>query len=260
MNCRDTLLMLSGYMDGEIDPVERMEVQRHLETCPECANNLTNARQVQTVLQKKALYEPAPAGLEKRVLAAVRAEERAQRPLNRPFVRPALGIAACAGLLLVLWTAFAQGIRANHEAQVTQQVTCSHVRSLMATHLLDVTSTDSHAVASWFNGKLDYAPPVIDLKPQGYPLQGGRLDYINDHSVAALVYLHQKHTINLFVWPSSDTSNQEVREESRHGYRICRCVMGNMTLCAVSDLSAPELRNFIDAVQNHTSLGVLECK
>lgn len=254
--------MLSGYMDGEIDLVHRLEIERHLERCPECANRLENARTVQTALQSRALYAPATPVLKGKVLAAVREAEAAQRPWRRPLGPSAIGIAAALALIAILWGALAQRAAANREALTTQQVTCSHVRSMQANHLLDVPSADPHAIKSWFNGKLDYAPPIVDLTPQGYPLQGGRLDYLNDRSVAALVYRKNEHVINLFSWPSPEMGGEGDREATRHGYRLYRWTDGGMIFCAVSDLSEPELKRFSETLQTHTPRNVLfeECK
>ena len=252
MNCKETLPMLSGYMDGELDLVNRLEIERHIENCPECAHHVRNGRDVQAVLHSDRLYYRAPSRLEGSVLTAVRAAERSQQPRGRALLRPLFGIAAMAALLSLLWMAFAQVAHANREAAVTQQVTCSHVRSLMANHLLDISATDARSLTPWFNGKLDYAPPIVDVTRQGYPIEGARLDYLIDRRVAALVYRHEGHVINLFTWPSAGGDTQELRQESRNGYRVCRWTMGAMTYCAVSDLSAQDLMLFAETIKTHT--------
>lgn len=245
--------MLNGYMDGELDLVHRMEVERHMQACSECARRLHNGRAIGTALRSELLYRAAPNGMERRVLGAVHAAERSQRPSVRQFLRPAVGITAFAALLVVLCFAFAQKIGERREEALTQQVMCSHARSLMATHLLDIVSTDPHIVTSWFGSRLDYTPPVIDLTPQSYPLQGGRLDYFNDRPVSALVYRRRDHVINLFLWPTSDPTNPQMHQESRHGYRLCQWTAGGVTYWAVSDLAASELVRFAGTVQAHTS-------
>ncbi|MCW3095696.1 MAG: putative anti-sigma factor [Chthonomonadaceae bacterium] len=248
-------------MDGELDLVRRMEIERHIQTCPECADHVNNGRAVQIVLRSDRLYYGAPAGFEGRVLTAVRAAERAQTPRSRVFLRPAFGIAAFAALLSLLWIVFAQVQRTNREAAVIHQVTCSHVHSLMANHLLDIASTDALAVRTWYTGKLDYAPTVFDLTRQGYPMMGGRLDYVNDNTVAALVYTRKKHVINLFLWPAAERDSQTLRQEGRSGYQICRWTGGGMTYCAVSDLSPQELALFAGTIQTHiTPIEIDNCK
>ena len=244
--------MLSGYMDGELDLVNRLEIERHIDSCLECADHVRNGREVKAVLHADRLYYRAPSGLEGRVLTAVRSAERAQQPRSRTLLRPAFVIAAFAALLSLFWMVFAQVAHANHEAAVTQQVTYSHVRSLMANHLLDINATDVRTMTPWFNGKLDYAPPMIDLTRQGYPFKGARLDYLNDRTVAALVYRHEGHVINLFTWPSAGGDSQAMRQESRSGYRVCRWTMGAMTYCAVSDLNVQELTLFVETLKVHS--------
>jgi anti-sigma factor RsiW len=253
VNCRETLTMLNGYMDGELDLVQQLEIERHVQSCPECAHFVHNGRAIQTVVQSERLYYAAPRRLESRVLAAVRAAERAEQPRRRSFLRPAIGIAAFASLLVLCWFVFARVSHANREAVVTEQVMGSHVHSLMANHLLDIASDNAYLVKPWFNGRLDYAPPVVDLNHQGYPLLGARLDYLIDRSVSALVYTRQKHLINLFVWPTVEPDTPTMRQESRHGYQLCRWTLGGMTYCAVSDLSAQELALFADAIKAHTT-------
>jgi anti-sigma factor RsiW len=252
--------MLSGYMDGELDLVHRMEIERHIQTCPECADHVNNGRAVQTVLRSDRLYYTAPAGLEGRVLTAVRTAERAQTPRSRVFRRPAFAIAAFAALLSLLWIVFAQVQHRNREAAVIHQVTCDHMHSLMVNHLLDIPSADPLAIRTWYSGKLDFAPPVFDLTRQGYPLLGGRLDYVNDNTVAALVYTRKKHVIDLFLWPAAEPDSQTLRQESRNGYQICRWTGGGMTYYAVSDLSPQELELFAESIRAHIAPIEDNCK
>ncbi len=126
---------------------------------------------------------------------------------------------------------------------LAEQVVSSHIRSLMANHLSDVVSTDQHTVKPWFSGKLDFAPVVKDLAPKGFPLVGGRLDYINNHSAAALVYKRRQHTINLFLWPSSE-SDSSPRSITIKGFNVVEWTHSHMAYWAVSDLNADELTEF----------------
>jgi len=122
-------------------------------------------------------------------------------------------------------------------------VVADHIRALQPGHLLDVASTDQHTVKPWFDGRLDFAPPVKNLKADGFPLAGGRLDYLAGRAVAALVYGRRQHTINLFVWPSNDSAGSG--QGSRNGYNFQRWSLDGMALWAVSDISAQELAEFV---------------
>src|SRR5581483_424721 len=150
-------------------------------------------------------------------------------------------IVAVAGGALIART-IVHNLRAPANA-VAEDVVSDHVRSLLADHLFDVRSTDQHTVKPWFLGKLNYAPPVTDLAADGFPLVGGRLDYVSGRNVAALVYQRQKHTINLFVWPSDDGSSVAPPSSIR-GFQVEHWIRDGMTFWAVSDLNAAELHEF----------------
>jgi anti-sigma factor RsiW len=188
----------------------------------------------------------APPGLERRLRQSL-ARERpsAWSRLWASFNRAAPLVASFAGgafLASALW--LTQGA-ALDAAEVEQQVVASHVRSLMADHLTDVASSDRHTVKPWFTGKLDFAPPVVDLAAQGFPLVGGRLDYVQERPVAALVYQRHGHTINVFVMPTREARFGKPRAgEANHGYAIEQWQAGGMRFWAVSDLGADELRAF----------------
>jgi anti-sigma factor RsiW len=127
---------------------------------------------------------------------------------------------------------------------IGREVVSSHIRSLMASHLTDVTSTDQHTVKPWFNGKLDFSPPVSDLSTSGYALIGGRLDYLWDRPVAALVYQHRKHLINMFAWPDEGAADSESPPRTQQGYHVIHETHGGMAYWIVSDLNSEELSAF----------------
>jgi anti-sigma factor RsiW len=131
-------------------------------------------------------------------------------------------------------------------AALAQDVISSHVRSLLATHLLDVPSTNQHTVKPWFDGKLKFSPPVRDFAERGFRLTGGRLDYLNDRQVAALVYQRRLHIINLFIWPSESSRNTAAESFSKDGYNVMHWTHEGFEFWAVSDVNAEDLRAFVD--------------
>jgi anti-sigma factor RsiW len=127
---------------------------------------------------------------------------------------------------------------------VAEEIVASHIRSMQPGHLYDVESTDQHTVKPWFDGKLDFAPPVVDLKEQGFPLVGGRLDYVDHRNVAALVYQRRKHFINVFVWPEESSAAKLPEVQTIQGYNLVYWSHNGMNFCAASDLNIAEIRQF----------------
>jgi anti-sigma factor RsiW len=138
------------------------------------------------------------------------------------------------------------------EQNLTEQLAAAHVRALQPGHLEDVVSTDQHTVKPWFDGRIDFAPPVRDLAAAGFPLKGGRLDYIDGRPVAALVYQRDKHIIDLFVWPGAADAVSNPATDDRTGYNIVHWIQDGMTFWAVSDVDRGQLRAFTAAWQKTT--------
>ena len=229
MTCDRAQELLGPYFDGELDLVNSLEVEKHLRDCPECSAALERYEALRAAIREQAPYFAAPPQLRKRIQALQRAPRAA-------WTIPQWALAAAAVLLAAVgvWRlAPARG------PAVEQEVVAAHVRSLQANHLMDVPSTDRHTVKPWFAGKLDFAPDVEDLSSKGFTLEGGRLDYIDGHPAAALVYKQRLHTINVFQWPAA--GDQAVKLESRNGFNVAHWKHGGIESWAVSDLNAPEL-------------------
>jgi anti-sigma factor RsiW len=250
MNCDRIQLLLNGYIDSELDLVSSLDVDAHLRTCTACSSHYQLLNSLHSANSDKALYHPAPPHLEKRIRSGLRkagSTPPAWFPFSLNWFAPSALLLAC-----ILFTVgfLARGlVISSMGTSLAQQVQMAHVRSLMADHLMDVASTDQHTVKPWFDGKLDFAPPVTDLSRQGFPLIGGRLDYLDGRPVAALVYQRNKHYINVFIWPTNDKPAGP-QKLSDNGYNIFHWNQAGMTLWAVSDMSPDDLLTFVQFFQN----------
>jgi anti-sigma factor RsiW len=248
VTCQETQNLLHGYIDGELDLIRNIEIEQHMNDCQTCSLAREEQVALREVISESSLYFVAPDGLQRRVKTALRAVN-SQKATPWLMSRRWLTIAASAAVLalsgIVIWTILSGRTRSNADDLVAQEVVSSHVRSLMASHLTDVVSSDQHTVKPWFDGKLDFAPPVKDITGQGFPLVGGRLDYIGNRAVAALVHQRQNHYINLFVWPSTGDTKQPEQILSRQGYNLIHWDKSGMTFWAVSDLNTAEFREFV---------------
>ena len=193
MRCKETRDLMDAHLDGELDLVNSMEVERHLEDCDECSQMYQARRSLRPALGNAAVrFEPPPA-LERRLHSALRRENQTQ---GRSFVINWRWLVAAMSFLVVIgfvWAVVSNFNRRSESDLLAQEIVSSHVRSMMADHLTDVPSSDQHTVKPWFEGKLDFSPPVRDLSEQGFRLNGGRLDYIAHRPVAALVYQRRQH-------------------------------------------------------------------
>jgi anti-sigma factor RsiW len=230
--------LIQPYADGELDAANAGRVEQHLRACADCRSNEQRIRALRDTLARTAPAYRASKRLRSNVRAALRRE--AKTDSFSPWMIFATG-AVCALLLLAF--AFFQTSRASHDA-IVDQVVANHVRSLLADHLVDVASSDQHTVKPWFDGKIDFAPAVRDLTNDGFPLAGGRLDYLDGKTVVALVYHRAKHPINLFIAPAPGHRDESTNTITRRGYNLVHWMRGEMDYWAVSDLNADELRQF----------------
>jgi anti-sigma factor RsiW len=244
MNCQLAKPLIGPYADGELEAATIPELEKHIQDCPACALEWRNLQSLKKTLKQDALFFTAPAELRRRVKAELPTPRRAvpRRSIwNWNWLTTATSgaFAVCLALLLVVIQS-----RPSAEQQLVKDVISSHVRSLIPGHLMDVVSTDQHTVKPWFNGKIDFSPPVKDMMADGFPLAGGRLDYVYGRSVAVLVYQRHKHVINVFVWPTSDADSKLARVSPKQGYNLVRWSNRGMAFWAVSDLNEKELMEF----------------
>jgi anti-sigma factor RsiW len=252
MDCKNAQTLIAGYLDRELDPVRTLEIEDHLHGCAVCSQSYKDHQVLNEGLRTGSVYFKAPADLEKRIQRAVRQAAKAEsapRWLSWSWAKMAAPLAAAMLVLLTL-VPFFRG--SSTEDILTREVVSSHVRSLMANHLADVTSSDQHTVKPWFNGKVDFSPPVVDLTSRGFPLVGGRLDYLDNRPVAALVYQRDKHLINVFVWPSDKTEPAKIARVTRQGYNLFHWSRSGMNFWAVSDLEERQLQEFVQLLQNQS--------
>ena len=249
MNCQQTRELIHGFVDGELDLVKSLEIEEHLKDCEACAQTYQRIRSLRSALANDALRFDPPASFERRLRSALRKQDDSRTGpwlLRWPWL--AAGATVLGALIVVIAIAGMLG-RPSPNDVVAQEIVSSHVRSLMANHLMDVESSNQHTVKPWFDGKLDFSPPVKDLSQQGFKLNGGRLDYIGNRPVAALVYLRGQHPINLFVWPSDGTPLMNPTASVHQGYNLIRWSSEGMSYWVVSDLNLAELQQFVQLLQ-----------
>ena len=240
MSCDRADAVLHGYFDNELDALGAAEFEGHLDQCSGCADELEALNSLRSSMNRANLYQKAPDLLRKQVLVGL----RSARPVSIvPARRPWRGLALAAALVLFAYTGW-QLVSVhrgdNEDTVLAAEVVDAHLRSLQPGHLTDVVSSDQHTVKPWFDGKLDFSPPVRDFSDQGFPLQGGRLDVVHGRAIAALVYGRRKHLVNIFIWPASG-QDASPRTGSRQGYQWIDWHKGGMEFCAVSDATTSDL-------------------
>jgi anti-sigma factor RsiW len=243
MNCTDVKQALELHHDGELETERLRALREHLADCSDCATAHDQLGRLRAAVRTGATYYTAPDELTR--IAARRVQPSLLSSLTRSmqFSRWAFGGSLAAAMVLAVALTLAV-VGPQGTDSLAREVVSNHVRSLMADHLADVASTDQHTVKPWFAGKLDFSPPVHDLSGEGFPLIGGRLDYLAGKSVAALIYQRREHRINVFVWPAAPGPKDE-RTLAKNGYNMVAWNQDGMRMWAVSDLNAKELSAFV---------------
>jgi anti-sigma factor RsiW len=256
MDCNEAKTWLHGYLDDELDLRETMEIEHHLENCGSCSEARDSQRVLRDSIQASGLQIRCPDHLRTNIESLIAREVgKPDIRANIPHVRPNAQrwwLAIAASLLLVAFSllAWRPMSRQTLSDSIAQQVIASHVRSLLADHLMDVDSNDRHTVKPWFAGKLDFAPTVVDLSAEGFPLAGGRLDYLDHRPVAAVVYHRRKHAINLFLWPSEGATDDRLQSATYQGYQLVHWTSAGINYWAISDLNVSELREFAEMIRS----------
>jgi anti-sigma factor RsiW len=248
MTCEEAEVLLHALIDGELDAGHAREVENHIAGCPHCAAALSDYREMSKAVANADIRYTAPPELRRRIEAALpqtvvvpitQAVPNRRAVLRGFAMGSAVSALAATGLVAIV-------LRNDDAERIQSEVVSAHLRSLQAGHLTDVISTDQHTVKPWFNGKLDVAPPVIDLTAQGFTLIGGRLDYVDARPIGAVIYKRRQHVINLFVAQTSSTERRNARIETLQGFNIRRWSDRGLNYWAVSDLAKDELADFGD--------------
>ena len=265
MNCEEAVKLMDGYLDGELDPITSQAIEQHLRDCGHCDQAYKTHGSLIHAIGNATPYFKASAELRERIQSSLR-KETSEQPV-RNGVRGAqvlfhkrqseprsilweppwnwLGLAAAIifGAIIAL-NVVPRFQRPEADQFLATQLIASHVRSLMANHLTDVASSDQHTVKPWLDAKLDFAPAVVDLSEKGFPLIGGRLDYLDNRPVAALIYQRRKHFINLFVWPAGSDAAGGTKAMTRQGYQLLHWVDSDFNYWAISDINDKDLQEF----------------
>ena len=253
MACEQSQQQLHGYFDGELDALSAAAFEKHLESCADCQRVLAAEKALRTSLQNAELYQHAPGSLRK-ALASEKAKAPVEMPQRLSAAPPAWRwLAIAAALLLAVsigWRQFGRPTGLNPAQLVASTLVDAHLRSLQPGHLTDVQSTDQHTVKPWFDGRLDFAPPVRDFANDGFPLLGGRLDVVQGRTVAALVYGRRKHMINVFV-EKYQPGGTWTGAGAEQGYNWVAWEDAGFSFCAVSDVAGPDLEQLRQLFTKH---------
>jgi anti-sigma factor (TIGR02949 family) len=256
MTCDELHQQLDPFFDNELGLAEAQKVQQHLEECPACEEAYAARLAVRQALQKPEVRFAPPNDLRSQI--QVELSKQAAPTHRRTWRMPAFPLPnwilpslAGAAAVVAVWlgsNVFLTENRSSNSllATVTGQLVSDHMRSLLPDHLIDVVSTDQHTVKPWFAGKLSFSPPVYDLTDQGFKLIGGRLDFLGNQEIAAVVFQHHQHYINLFAWPKTDSTHLADTALQKEGFNVYGWEANGLTMWAVTDAAPDALKTFVD--------------
>jgi anti-sigma factor RsiW len=244
MNCDESQVLLHGYLDEELDPSSSLAFEAHLASCKSCGKELDKYKDLGATVRNTAEYFTAPEGLRSAIVSQLLPTRKSARRFSRSPVWQVL-VGAIAAVLIATVGINTILTHRSAESFVAEEIVASHARSLMADHLFDVVSTDRHTVKPWLDKNLDFAPTVVDFAQQGFALAGGRLDYIDHHEVAALVYRHRLHIVNVFIWPAGNAGDSAPQSITEQGYNLAHWTESGMNYWVISDADRSGLNDFV---------------
>ncbi len=247
MTCDEVRPLLNARMDDEVDPVQRAALDSHVETCSSCTAELDELRSMRHAVREEMPYYKAPLDLRNQVRNTLRGAEYLDHRTHRTAWRVWGAVAATVVFCALATAPFLVNAR-NRRELIAEELLSAHQRALIG-RSVDVVSSDQHTVKPWFNGKLPFSPPVTDLRAEGFPLEGGRVDYAGDQPVAALVYSRRLHRIDVFVGPSAGRKTPPAHFE-RDGFNEISWEKDSFLFTAVSDLNDTELTAFANLLRN----------
>ena len=231
---------MHAYVDRELDTPRSVDIELHLQQCDACRRDSHSLLSLREALRTHLARRKAPASLRDSLTRELRGAAPTARVDRRPWIASA---AAAAMVVLAVGLVLQWPMGGTLGDRVSDQIIAAHVRALQVDHLTDVASSDAHTVKPWFNGRLDFSPPVLDLTGEGYPLIGGRLDYVNERPVAALAYRHRQHLINLFIWPEASAGGAAPQLMAQQGYHLLHWRQAGLNYWLISDLNRADLEN-----------------
>ena len=251
MSCQRAQELIHGYVDDELDGLQTAEVERHINQCENCKLDYRSHMTLRSSFQHTSLYYRAPTDLKKSIRASLEKEAGVEVTPRAFLWRWVLAGVTLAILAIgAIWNVVPLFVHSASEDLLVQEIVADHIRSLqMPNHQSEVSSSDRQTVKSWFNSKITFSPPVKDFVDQDFRLYGGRLDYLNNKTVATLVYQRNLHYITLYVWPAQVQRPTVEVTTRRQGYNLIYWTSSGLNCWAISDLNNAELRDFAHLVQ-----------